>query len=60
VDDDYQPSEELRAAIAKFQTVEGKRYFYDCMDWVPNFVVKREENPKKNRVSFGVHDGQFL
>ena len=25
-----------------------------------NFVVKREENPKKNRVSFGVHDGQFL
>jgi len=42
VEDDYQPSEELRAAIAKFQAVE----------------VKREENPKKNRVSFGAHDDE--
>jgi len=59
VEDDYKPSEELRAAIAKLQAVEGKYYFYDCMDWVPNFVVKREENPKKSRASFGAHDGQL-
>ena len=59
MEDDYQPSMELRAAIAKFQAAEGKYHFYDCMDWVPKFVVKREENPKKNRLSFEAHDGQL-
>ncbi|KAF8352292.1 hypothetical protein F5887DRAFT_1277946 [Amanita rubescens] len=42
VEDDYQPSTELRTAIAKFQAVE----------------VKREENPKKNKLSFEAHDDE--